>query len=393
MKKYKFLKILLIASTLGYFQSSYAQIKVSGVVLDSLTHLPISDLSILDVKNNKGTITNENGEFEISVSGLPVNILFSHISYKKITKVVDYESLGQIYLPLSIINLPEFQTENPSLALLNSAINKALSDTINRYPCRAFYQKISKEGSNVTNVNEIYFDGLLGQLGIVKWLPTHARYASKENSSFKFQNFTSSVFYNSGVASKNIDKPYSYRNDKDIFNFKIGKYINFDTDNEIVEIICTPKLKENFYFEGSIYIKTKNSNIVKIVGEMHYPNPNLKRLKNPYDSYTINFREGKNGFSILDNLTFTKTVTFSGISEKKIIESSKLIIYDYNDSINTQNMVSAFVNSDLDLIKNIPYNSQFWENNIVIKRSNLEKSLIKSFENSRSFESNFINKK
>jgi hypothetical protein len=90
MKKYKFLKILLIASTLGYFQSSYAQIKVSGVVLDSLTHLPISDLSILDVKNNKGTITNENGEFEISVSGLPVNILFSHISYKKITKVVDY---------------------------------------------------------------------------------------------------------------------------------------------------------------------------------------------------------------------------------------------------------------------------------------------------------------
>jgi hypothetical protein len=78
---------------------------------------------------------------------------------------------------------------------------------------------------------------------------------------------------------------------------------------------------------------------------------------------------------------------------EKIIESSKLIIYDYNDSINTQNMVSAFVNSDLDLIKNIPYNSQFWENNIVIKRSNLEKSLIKSFENSRSFESNFINKK
>ncbi|WP_394991177.1 carboxypeptidase-like regulatory domain-containing protein [Emticicia sp.] len=385
-------KLLLLIFILVSIQVQ-AQIKINGVVLDSLTHQPIPDLSILDFQSNKGTITNENGEFEIIVSALPVKILFSHVSYKKTLKLVISENLGEIYVPLAIINLSEAKTENPALTLLNAAINKVMSDTINRYPCRAFYQKTSKEGNNSTNINEIYFDGLWSQLGITKWLPTNARYASKENSSFKFQNITSSVFYHSGSSSKNIYLPFSYRNEKNIFNLKIVKFINYGTDDEIAEIICTPKLKENYFFEGVIYIKTKSDNIVKISGEMHYPNPTPKKIKNPYDTYTINFKENKNGFSVLDNLTFIKTITLSGIPDKKIVESAKLIIYEYDNAIDTKNMTSAFVNSDLDLIKNIPYNLQFWENNAVIKRSNIEKSLIKSFENSRGFESNFINKK
>jgi hypothetical protein len=387
-RKYTALFLILIST-----EAIQAQVKISGIILDSLTYQPIQDLSILDFQNNRGTITNENGEFEISVNSLPCKIIFSHVSYKKITKIITSENLGEIYLPLAIINLPEVKTENPAFALLNAAINKAMGDTINNYPCHAYYQKISKEGNNYTNVHEIFFDGLWNALGIIKWMPTNARYANKENSTFKeIQSLTSFVFIHSGLISRSIHKPNSIKEVKDNYLYKIEKYLNFGTIEETAEVVCTPKIKKNRYFEGSIYIKTRNNNIIKIVGNIYAPDPAPKKLKDAYESLTVNFRETDDNIKI-DNLIFTQNVTLSGLVDKKIVESAKLIVYEYNNSIDIKNMTSAFVKSDLDLIKNIPYNVEFWKNNDVIKRSNLEKSLIKSFENSKSFESNFILKK
>lgn len=393
MKTRLFRKIVLLFLALFSIQSIQAQTKIRGIVLDSLTRQPIPDLSILDIQNNRGTISNEKGEFEITVSSLPYKVLFSHISYKKSLKMVNSNDLGQVYMQLAVINLPELRTENPALVLLNAAINKAMGDTINQYPCRAFYQKISKEGNNITNIHEIFFDGIWRQLGLTKWQPTNARYARKDNSTFKFQNFTTSLFITTGAISKNTHLPYSIRNDKSSFTFRIEKFINAGTDDEIAELSCTPKLKEETYFEGEIYIKTKNENFVKIIGEMHYPNPTIKKLKNPYDSYTINFKENKNGSWVLDNVTYVKKITLGGVIDKEILESGKLVIYDYDDLIDTKRMSSVFIQSDLDLIKNMSYDAEFWQKNEVIRRSNIEKSLIKSFENSRGFESNFIDKK
>ena len=172
---------------------------------------------------------------------------------------------------------------------------------------------------------------------------------------------------------------------------EIVRHLNVGTDDEIAEISCLPKSKDKNYFEGAIYIKTKNNNIVRIVGEMHnVGDARPSKIKNQYDSYLINFRENSDGFSVLDNLTFNRMITLSGIVVKKIIESVKLIVYEYDNNIATKNMEGIFVKSDLDLIKKTPYNKYFWENNEIIKRSSLEKSLIKSFEKNRSFESNFI---
>jgi hypothetical protein len=392
MKLSNALKILMLVFLVSV--QIQAQTIISGVILDSLTHQPIPDLSIIYLQNGKGTITNENGEFEISVSSLPTNILFSHVSYKKVVKSVINKDLGEIFLSLATINLPEIKTGNPALTLLNAAINKALSDTINKYPCRAFYQKISKEGNNPTTIHEIFFEGLWNQFGITKWNPINARYANKDNSSFKFQNFTTSVFFNSGTISKNIYKPTSSRSDKNSFDLGIIKFLNAGSDDEIAEISCKSKNKEKDYFEGTIYIKTKTDNILKIVGEMYYPeDPKQKKIKKPFDSFLINFRENKDGFSILDNLTFSKIVTLSGIVDRKIVESAKLVIYEYDNTIESKNMENAFVKKDLDLIKKTTYNANFWGNNDIIKRSNLEKSLIRSFENSKGFESNFIDEK
>ena len=55
--------------------------------------------------------------------------------------------------------------------------------------------------------------------------------------------------------------------------------------------------------------------------------------------------------------------------------------------------MEAIRNGDLELIKNTTYNTSFWESNVKIKYTPLEKTIITSFEKEKAFDSNFIIKK
>jgi uncharacterized protein with PQ loop repeat len=375
-----------------YCHISFSQIKISGIIIDSLTKMPIPDLSVLH--ENSGTISNENGEFEITVKGLPVKLIFSHVSYKKKSLTITDENYLEINLPASVTQLPEIRTGNPAIALLNSAIAKSLKDSANEHLCKAYYQKISQEGRSYTTIHEILFEGTWKQLGFTRWLPYNARFAKKNDIMFNFQNTTTAVFGHSGAIINSIVMPNSPKNDKSIFDAKIVRYIDFGTDEEIAEVRCLPKDKEKDYFEGTIFIKTKTDNIMKIVGEIHFPDPLQKKLKNSYRTFNITFKENADGFVVLDNFLYTNNITVAGVIDKKVSEKVKILVYEYlQNTSNKPKMSSVFIRNDLELIKNTTYNPSFWESNVKIKYTPLEKTIITSFEKEKAFDSNFIIKK
>ena len=98
-------------------------------------------MSVSDVKTGNGTITNEEGEFRIVLENIPGKLLISHVTYKKRILEVRKSDFIKVNLPIAAIQLPEFQTGNPAVAILNAVIRKAVSDSANKHITRHFIRK------------------------------------------------------------------------------------------------------------------------------------------------------------------------------------------------------------------------------------------------------------
>ncbi len=383
MKLKNIFATVLILSSLA----SYSQIKIIGIVVDSLTQMPISDVSILC--NNNGTISNELGEFEIYINNYPSTLVISHVSYKKKTIRINNEGFVRINFSLASIKLNEINIGDPALRLLKAAISKSLKDTSNLYLCKAYYQKISREGKNYTAIHEVLFDALWSQFGFKQWFPTNARFAKKTNIIIDSQNTISPVLANCGTLIENIFMPNSIRNDNSMYLYKLRKFINPDSENEIAEIAITPKNKSGNFFEGLIYIKINSDNILKIVGEFHNTDPIPRNLKKSFESFTITFKENDKNYPVLDNCIFSYNVTLKGFPNKKISEKAKVIVYEYLETNKKAKFKKINIQSDLVLIKKLPYNPKIWNENI-LKYTPIEREVISSFEREKLFLSNFI---
>jgi outer membrane receptor protein involved in Fe transport len=93
---------LLMKKNLLFFfllfaQSSFAQVFLSGIVADSLTHSPISGVTAMVSPGNKADVTDESGHF--SFKNLPVStgiITFSAVGYGKLSLPLTEYRKGQI---------------------------------------------------------------------------------------------------------------------------------------------------------------------------------------------------------------------------------------------------------------------------------------------------------
>jgi CarboxypepD_reg-like domain len=386
----KLSQIYTTAFCLLILNTAYTQIQINGIVLDSATKQPIANLSVFNTTNNHSTITNEDGEFEINTVSLPFKLTFSHISYKKVQIDVKTTQLLKIFIPFTAINLSEVIVGNEAKAILEVAVQKAQKDTNQRYLGHAFYQKLSREGKQITGIQEIFFDVEWTQIGIKKWSAQKARYAQRDNVRKREANTVSICFAYAAVLSKGVKLPNYFRQRGNNYDYKIGSYSNKETDDEIVEIVCNPKNNNTpVTHQMRFFVKTKTDNIIKIIETATYP-PIAKSFKNMIETYTINFRENKNGISVLENLMYQNDTGAAGLFGKKIIDSSILFLYEYDDNINTKNMTSTPIKDDLQLVRSMNYDPDFWQKNIVIKRTELEKFTIKDFENSKKFDCNFV---
>ena len=378
--------IYLVVGFLISFKT-LSQQKITGVILDSLTNEPIVGVSIIELNAKSCSISNDEGEFEILVNEVSTTLIFSHVSYNKKRIRITNNDSKNIKLSLAIIQLPEIKTGNPAISLLNSVINKAVSDTNKRTFHKAFYQRVSTQNGKYTKLQEMFMNVSWGQLGVDKWQPLNARFAQIDGQDYKNPNISILSFLNSGVIHKRTNFPLNDVNIAEIYEYKIKQYINFGTEEEIAVISCTPKSKkpEIFYFIGEIFVSTKKDNLIRVIGKYVYPET---KFGSRILTLTVNFKENSSGYSVFDNLYLIQNVGKKALSKG---DSEKIWFFFQEEikSLGSEKIYPAFVRDDMKVLKESEYNASFWENNVPIKHTKLEKEVIKYFERQKQFTSNF----
>jgi hypothetical protein len=380
-----FIIMLSVFSTLAF-----SQIKISGVILDKKSELPVQNVSVLK-EGKLLAISNETGEFEINISSVPSVITFRHIGYvnfqEEIKSADDYK---KVLLESGLITLPELVNKFSAEKIVNNVIRKSLMDTFSREIFYSHYKDISKENGKVGKFHEMFLNLSWGQLGVDKWEPVQVRYGQLSNSLFASPNSRSLAFIRSSVLNRKNNLPLNvdFLN-QDIYELKIKNYLNMGKENELVIISCKPKLiqKEDGvgHFLGDIYIDQINDNIKRINGTISNKKDvmGFVRSINIDVHYIINSR----GFSEFSHLELIESVNSNKFRDKKTSHVS-LIVLEKVGKFRTNKVFSFFSKDDMLSLKNETYNPKFWEENTPKQLTKLEKDAIKFFEKEKLIKGN-----
>ena len=101
--------ILMYAASCGWAVSASAQVVVTGTVRDASTRLPLASAHVIVSGTDRGTITNYEGSFEVTVPSLPVTLVLRYLGYgqAEVTIAPDDSRSVYVYLEPVVYPLPE----------------------------------------------------------------------------------------------------------------------------------------------------------------------------------------------------------------------------------------------------------------------------------------------
>ncbi len=391
--------ILLLFFSFSAFSQIYI---ISGVIKDS-TQKPVPMVNVF-VKNGEGTVTNDDGEFVLRVTKIPTQIVISHISYRAITLTADSNKPLSLTLKENITALPEAKVGNYAFELLKKAIEKTNADSIYNHFGRGFYRRIQTEGEKYTVLQEIFFNsGVDGKYGISSWQPTASRYTFHDGN-VEQKNIVYTTLGNSAPSPR-----IRFRTDQNIipvnvitksYNIEIENFINPDTKNEIAIVLCTPKENGDNKFTGRFYIKTATNGVLRVVGRMIrpkkvWPSGFWFKVKETYMDMDISYQEDVNGAMMLlgMDIDFVVMVQYASSVNRKVLDHIILVMYEYDKLINGEQSALTEKSAPEDQIfATTQASPEFWANNPIIKRTQLEDKIIKIFEGRKKKGGNMFSK-
>ena len=86
-------------------------IKISGIIKDEKGN-PIRDVSVIEPYHNKGTTSNDKGEYQLNIpTEKKVSIYFSHVNYKKVEKKISAKNDIELDVKLKNKTLKTLEVE------------------------------------------------------------------------------------------------------------------------------------------------------------------------------------------------------------------------------------------------------------------------------------------
>ena len=158
-KRNNFLLLVFLISAVNFcFAQNSGPTK--GVVLDAIDHTALPYVNILILKNNRGTISNEKGDFSIDLSDLlpKDTISFQFIGYK--TKSITLEQLNTsntILLSEDIMSIDEVFITNKKMSA-EDIVKNVLKNKNTNYVTSFHKDQIFVRERYITDVNQIQLD-------------------------------------------------------------------------------------------------------------------------------------------------------------------------------------------------------------------------------------------
>ncbi|SHJ04678.1 CarboxypepD_reg-like domain-containing protein [Hymenobacter daecheongensis DSM 21074] len=378
--------------------SARAQVQLRGTVIDKDTKevLPFASVSVN--KTTIGTTTNVEGEFTLSVPKLPVTLILSELGHLRDTlRVTSNAELLRIPLAAAVVALPEVKVGSYPFQLVGQAYRQMERNYGHKYYGKAFYRQITRIANEPTELQEVVWNVKSSNARIEGTTMAQGRYAAK-TSLTSFANF--SLYTKSyGLYDANGDttKSLALLSPSVVKNYLLelkGVLSGADsTKGGIAEIAfeTRPELTK-YRAEGTIWIDIDSYRVVRY----HMSTPNFtastnnvnQKFRNTKLAIEMAFQSTEAPVAPLEYVKVSLNAELLTPGKPVAPLSVSSFTFFYDTSTTPTNLPYARVSvrdRDLEAIKSVKYDPEFWANNPVVKRTPVEDEVIQSFEKKGAF--------
>jgi CarboxypepD_reg-like domain len=368
--------------------------RLSGRVLDADTGQPVPYASLSVPGTSYGTTSNAEGEFELALK-LPARLIVSELGHRTDTLTLTAtQTTLTLRLRPAAVALPDVVVGAYTTELIRKAY-RHLQRTNRPTYGQAFYRQITHLDNEPTEVLEMIWHTKASGLGIDETALNQGRYASQKKALLHFKNF--SLITRGVVVTTLSDDSTKFKQTLSLdptagCTFQLLS-ISSNGNQELVEIGFKSKTNPEREY-GSLLI---NANTYQLLRYRLTTPIFSTKLKNPAFSLQDNstsfewvFRPMTSSTTVLDYLKIEQQQVLKRKSkpDMNVRVSAFTVFYD-GQSTPSANVIYQSAKqgdeSDLQTIKNLLYDSAFWQNNSVVKRTPLEEATIKAFEQKGAF--------
>ncbi len=234
-KSYRFLFALMIAGLFS-LAANAQKVTIKGTVNNSTSKESVPAVSVIVKGTNIGTYTDQNGSYSITVSKLPVVLVFSSIGYEN-----QEISVSDASQPANV----DFK--------VNNALGQEVVVSANRVPTRILEAPVTVERLSSTALKNLAAPTVYEALGNLKGVDVHT-------ASLTFRTVTTRGFVSSGNTRLNqlVD---GMDNQAPGLNFSVSTIVGIsDIDMDNVELLsgASSALYGSGGMNGTVLINSKN---------------------------------------------------------------------------------------------------------------------------------------
>jgi len=387
---------LLLALLLAV--SARAQVQLRGTIIDKDTKEALPFASVSVNKTTIGTTTNVEGEFSLSVPKLPVTLILSELGHLRDTlRVTSNAELLRIPLASAVIALPEVKVGSYPFQLVGHAYQEMEKNYGRKYFGKAFYRQITRISDQPTELQEVVWNVKSSPARIEGTTMAQGRYAAVPSIT-SFSNF--SLYTKSyGLYDANADssKSLALLSPNTVKNYLLelkGVLAGVDSlKGGIAEITfeTRPELTK-YHAEGTIWIDIDTYRVVRY----HMTTPNFTASTNNVNQ---KFRDTKLEIEMAFQATEQPVAPLEYMKVNLHAElltpgkpatplSVESFTFFYDTTTKPTGLPYARVSvqdRDLEAIRSVKYDPEFWTNNSAVKRTPVEDEVIQTFEKKGAF--------
>lgn len=245
--------------------------QLRGTILDAKTGEPLQAATVQIEGTFRGTITNANGEFELTVPSFPTTILIRFIGYT--SRTVTLESLPGSPLQIDLMPVPVSMREivvtreDPAIEIMREVIRrkKIWRDELENFISDAYSRQRLENDSGIVTITEsasrVYWDKRRGIREVIKSRTQTSNIDPTQNfaSATNLPNFYDDDISISGFELVGVTHP----NALSYYHFKLEGFRQLD-DKTVFDISVTPRRRLQPTFEGKIAILDEDFAMIEV---------------------------------------------------------------------------------------------------------------------------------
>ena len=407
MKKIFTRSLLIPVLFLFFHQLSAGQgiYTIRGIVADASNGDLLAAANIRVLGTSKGTITNTQGRYSLSLETGTHTLIFSYLAYQPETLIVNLteSTIKDIKLKPTPIQMPEFLVlaEDPAIEIIRKAIANKQSwmNKLKSYKFDAFSRQVVKRDTAIASITESYSTGymLIGDTlrEVVKQKRQTENIPGTENFAavHRIINFNDDEIklFNVGINRKSTSFSFVGPTAPDALDYYDYKLTGTSVVNglEIYKIKMIPKSRLRPLFDGIITIAEGTFAVMGV---------DVK----PNETFTFPFVKDidlhyKQQFGLFDSLFWMPidnrisgglSVSIVGITMPRFGIEATSSIYDYEINIPIPDTLLKKPRLVVDS-SSIKFDSTFWAQNEVLPLTTEEQTAYKSLDSTQTLDKQF----